>query len=182
MRNCFKRGPAGLTAFLALFICLAIPQSASAQLFLGGGLVYGTDISSLGLQANGHLVVNEENKLRIGADLTFFLPEKTSTEIGDFTTNLFAINVNGHYMFVTAEELIMYAIGGINLAFASVETPTIAGLPIDNTNSDLGLNLGGGVEVTVPFGRIYGELKYTVGGFDQLQIDAGVRIPIIGQQ
>ena len=168
-------------ACLFLLGAMAAPfQTASAQIYIGGALVYGADIKNLGLQANGHLVVNEENKLRVGANLTFFFPEKTSTPAGDITTNLFAINVDGHYMFVTSEELILYAIGGLNLSFVEVDAPTVAGFVFDASSSDLGINLGGGVEYTVQFGRIFGELKYTVGGFDQLQIDAGVRIPILG--
>ena len=157
------------------------PGTANAQIFIGGGLVFGADIENLGLQANGHFVVNEEKKLRIGANLTFFFPEKTSTAVGDITTNLFAINVDGHYMFVNAEDLIMYAIGGLNLSFVNIDAPTITGIgAFDTSASDLGINIGGGVEYTVPFGRAYAELKYTVGGFDQLEIGAGVRIPLAG--
>ena len=180
MCNCFKTWRNVSAIMLLLGITSLMPETASAQMFLGGGLVYGADIESLGLQANGHLVVNEENKLRIGADITYYFPKKTDTAFGDITTNIFAIDVNGHYMFVTSEELIMYAIGGLNLAIVSLDLPGGTSTFVDNSGSDLGINLGGGLEFALPFGRFYAELKYTVGGFDQLEIGAGVRVPLLG--
>jgi hypothetical protein len=183
MRNSFTTWRMLSAVFLLLGVVALIPTTASAQLWFGGGLVYGAEIENLGIQANGHLVVNEENKLRIGADVTFFFPEKATAAGIEVKTNLFAINVNGHYMLVNAELLVLYAIGGLNLSFVTfdVDGPASELVFLNNgSETELGLNIGGGVEYEVPFGRIFGELKYVLGGFDQLEIAAGVRIPVAG--
>ncbi len=178
MNNCFKKLSCIFVLAFAMFTLFS--SEASAQLWFGGGLVYGAEINNIGVQANGHLVVNEENKLRIGADITYFLREKNSFAGIDVKTNVFTINVNGHYMLVTSDIMILYALGGLNLAFVSQEVDGVASEFVNEFGDDteIGLNIGGGLEYTVPFGRIYGELKYSVGGFDQLAIGAGVRIPI----
>ena len=173
-----------VVAFLFVFALFTmLSTQASAQFWFGGGIVYGGGVENIGVQGNAHLVVNEENKIRIGADITYFLTDKASAGGTEVKTNVFAINVNGHYMIVTSEELILYGIGGLNFGFVSVE---VSGLGseflnfVDSSSTELGINVGGGVEYAVPFGRVYGELKYVLGGFDQVVIGAGVRIPISG--
>ncbi len=181
MNYCFKKLPGIFVLAFAMFTLFS--SQASAQLWFGGGLVFGAEIENIGLQANGHLVVNEENKLRIGADITYFFTDKASVDDFELKTSVFTINVNGHYMLVNSDLIILYAIGGLNFAFVSVEAsgPASQFLDLVDTNdTEIGLNIGGGLEYTVPFGRVYGELKYVLGGFDQLVIGGGVRIPISG--
>ena len=183
MCNSFKKMP-GIAAFMAVFALFTfLSTEASAQLWFGGGLVFGSEVENLGLQANGHLVVNEENKIRVGADITYFFSDKASSGDLEVKTNIFAINVNGHYMLVDSDLLILYALAGLNFGFVNVEVSgpgsQFAEL-FDTNDTEIGLNAGGGVEYTVPFGRIYGEVKYVLGGFDQLVIGGGVRIPISG--
>lgn len=184
MRNCFNAWRTLPAALIVLAVIFSAPNTALAQMYFGGGLVYGAEIENVGIQANGHLVVNEENKLRIGADATFFLPEKATAAGIEVKSKLFTINVNGHYMLVDSETLILYAIGGLNLGFVSVDVDG----PADEiflfgsgaSDTELGLNIGGGLEYEVPFGRVYAEVKYVVGGFDQLVIGGGVRFPLAG--
>ena len=161
-------------------------SQASAQLWIGGGLVYGEAIENIGLQANGHLVVNEENKIRVGAYITYFFGDNVDLGDTEIKTNLFAINFNGHYMLVSSDQLILYGIGGINIGIVSIDIDGPGSQFIDLVNTsdsdtEIGLNIGGGVEYGVEFGRIYAELKYVLGGFDQLVIGAGVRIPLSGR-
>ncbi len=183
MCNCFKKWN-NLAAFLTVFaFFMMFSMQASAQMWFGGGLVFGEGIENLGLQANGHLVVNEENKIRVGADITYFFPNKSSILDAELKTSIFAINVNGHYMLVTSEQLIFYAIGGLNFGFVSFEYDGVGGeffSLVDESSTEIGINVGGGLEYGTDFGRIYAELKYVLGGFDQLVIGAGVRIPIGG--
>ena len=183
MCNCYKKLK-GASAFVFVFALFSLfSTEASAQLWFGGGLVFGSEIENIGLQANGHLVVNEENKLRIGADITYFFTDKASVDELELKTSVFAINVNGHYMLVSSDVLILYALGGLNFGFVSVDAsgPASQFLDLVDTNdTEIGLNIGGGVEYGVPFGRVYAELKYVLGGFDQLVIGGGVRIPISG--
>ena len=50
-----------IAALLVVFgSFMMFSSTASAQLWLGAGLVFGEGVENLGLQANGHLVVNED--------------------------------------------------------------------------------------------------------------------------
>lgn len=178
------------SALAALLIVFAFSTSkeASAQFWFGGGLVYG---ETIGVQANGHLVVNEDNNLRIGANISYFVREKSDINFdtfeGEVKANLVEFNVNGHYMLVNGESSILYAIGGLSFGFvtsdvsgASPEIERALENVIESSETDIGINIGGGLEVDVPFGRVYGEVKYVLGGTNQLVVGAGVRIPILG--
>jgi len=70
----------------------------------------------------------------------------------------------------------VYGIGGINFSFIEIEGKGAFSSSADDT--EVGLNLGNGAEFDVSFGKVYGELKYIISDFDQLVLDAGVRIPI----
>ena len=178
------------TFFAALLVVFAFTPSnkANAQFWIGGGLVYG---ETIGVQANGHLVVNEDNNLRIGANISYFLREKSDINIdsfeGEVKANLVELNVNGHYMLVNGETSILYAIGGLSFGFvssdvsgASPEIQQALETFVESSETDIGINIGGGLEIDVPFGRAYGEVKYVLGGSNELVIGAGVRIPILG--
>ena len=182
MFNCFKERK-NASAFLFVFLLfMTFSTQASAQFWFGGGLVYGEGIERLGVQANANLVVNEDQKIRIAGDLTYFLVDKSSALDVEFKTRVFTINANGHYMLVSSDQIVVYGIGGLNFAIVSVSASGAGSQFIDllDTNStEVGLNIGGGLEYELDFGRVYGELKYVLGGFDQVVIGAGVRIPII---
>ncbi len=181
MFNCFKKRN-NASAFLFVFLLfMTFSTQASAQFWFGGGLVYGEGIQRVGVQANANLVVNEENKIRVAGDITYFLVDKSSAPGIELKTRVFTINANGHYMFVSADNIVVYGIGGLNFAIVSITAsgPVSELVDLLSANStEVGLNIGGGLEYELEFGRVYGELKYVLGGFDQLVIGAGVRIPI----
>lgn len=188
MYSSFKKWQ-NLSAILFVFaLSFGLTNQATAQFWFGGGLVYGEGIENLGLQVNGNLVVNEENKIRIGGDLTYFFSSKSTlnTTLGSTETkvSLFAINVNGHYLLVDTETITFYPIAGINLGFVSTEIEGIGSefsAFVGDDGTEIGLNIGAGLEYTLEFGgRVFGELTYALGGFEQLVIAAGVRIPILG--
>ena len=147
-------------------------QQAQAQVVLGGGLAFGTDVESLGIQAGGHYMLNEEQGIRLAADLIFFFPGE---DVPGFDLNVFEINFNGHYLFYSEEELMAYALAGIAIDAVTIETPFG-----DASDSEVGLNLGAGVEYEMPFGYLYGELKVVAGGFGQVVVSGGVRFPVGG--
>lgn len=147
----------------------------------GGGLVYGTEIENLGLQINGYYRLPMNDQIFAGADLTYFLPDTESFSGGESSFRIIALNFNGQYHFFQDESLGAYGLAGINYAMLrSSADYDDANNQFDysDTNSEIGLNLGGGVEYQVDFGMIYGELKFVLSDFDQLVIGAGVRIPI----
>jgi hypothetical protein len=171
----FNFHPVSAALLVILLVIGWTPLDASAQFLLGGGLVFGSDIESLGIQANGNYVINEENGIRLAGDITFYFPD----DAPGVDLSLFTINGNGHYIFTTTESLLAYALAGLNLAIVSVETDiNVPGFDASFTDTEIGLNLGAGVEYEVNFGYLYGEAKIVVGGFDQLVLGGGIRVPI----
>ena len=154
-------------------LSLASPKAEAQILHFGAGPVYGFGIEKMGLQVNGNYVYDEN--IRFAADFTYFFPRDLGLDI---TANLVALNLLGHYLLINQEAFLVYGLGGLNLAFSNVDNLNIPG--VETTDTDLGLNLGGGVEVFQSFGRIFAEFTFTIGGVDQGMLAAGVRFPIGG--
>lgn len=137
---------------------------------LGAGLIYGSEIEQLGIRADGYYRINEE--FRIGGALGYFFPNDYGA--GDLTW--FEIDLNGNYIFYEEEEWTIYGLAGLNIMIISID-PDIGD---SDSNSEIGLNIGGGLEYAVDFGAVFGELKFAgLGGdADQLVLGGGVRFAL----
>lgn len=145
----------------------------SGDISIGGGLGYGTEIESLGIQAGGVYVINEQ--FRGAADLIYYLPNDSFG--WDFSW--FEINANGHYLFVTEDDLIAYALGGLNISTLKYDYPDNAFFNGGSVSeSEVGLNAGAGLEYNLDFAFLYAELKYILSSADQLVATAGLRFRI----
>jgi outer membrane protein X len=140
---------------------------AQSDLNIGGGLAYGTEIEAIGVQAGAVLGFNEN--LRGAGDIAIYFPDSPSGVDNSF----WAINANVHYLFMAEEATTVYGLGGLNYA-----TSKTSGSGMSFSNSEAGLNLGGGAEFGVGFGAIYLEAKYVVSDFDQLVLGGGVRFAL----
>ncbi len=153
-------------------------QRATAQIDIGGGLAYGSEIENLGIRADGVYTINEQ--FRAGANITFFLPKEMFPGV-DWTW--WEINANGHYLFPMDADVNVYGLAGLNFVNFKAEGQTVTG-PFGNTfsssysDSAIGLNIGGGAEYPLDFANLYGELKYTLSDYDQLAINVGLRFAI----
>lgn len=134
---------------------------------VGVGLAYGSEIEKLGITADAYYGLSDN--LRVGGALTYYFPE--DTPFGNI--NWFSIDANGHYFFLSEDELNLYGLAGLNLAILSYNYDTID----DESQSEIGLNLGGGVEYALDFADLFGELKFAgIGGdADQLVLSGGLR-------
>ncbi len=158
-----------LKAVVALF--MLIPIYSQAQLELGGGLAFGTDIENLGITAKGRFDINEE--LKVSPSITYFFTD----DAGYIKTNLFSIDGDVHYVFVL-ESVELYPLAGLSIGIVSVDFDT-PGFDTDASDTEVGLNLGGGVRYGFTENIIgFGEIKIVVGGFDQVIITAGVLVPL----
>ncbi|WP_138429730.1 outer membrane protein [Fodinibius saliphilus] len=134
----------------------------------GGGLAYGTEIESIGIQAGAVVGFNES--FRGAADFVYFFGK----EENGVDTSWWELNANVHYVFLSEATTTVYALGGLN--YATVEaTVSSGGFTASASNSEVGLNLGGGAEFGLGFADLYTELKYVLGDADQLGISAGLR-------
>ena len=168
-------------AALSLLVLLGITSlqnEAAAQLQVGGGLAFGTDIEAAGIQAGGTYFLLEEQGIRLALDLIFFFPGEDAV---GFDINVFEINANGHYIFNEGDAFIAYALAGLSLATVSVDVDLGPfGGTQSASDSELGLNAGAGIEYSIGGVKLYGEGKLVLGGFDQFVISGGVRVPIGG--
>ena|SRR5690625_3011587 len=155
-------------AFLFTFFLIAGVQSSQAQLVTqegditaGAGLSYGTDIEEIGLTVQAYYAFT--NEIRGGGSFTYYFT-------GD-NWNANEFNVDVHYLFRNEDGLILYGLGGLNFSTVSVSF-----MGQSNSETDTGLNIGGGVEYDLGSVYLFGEPKFTIGGFEQLQLTAGVRL------
>lgn len=164
---------------IALFLFASAGNDAQAQFIVGGGLAFGTDIESAGVQAGGVYALNDDRGLRLAADFIFFFPGEDAP---GFDVNVFEINLNGHYIFYSEDAVMAYALGGLSIATVSVDVDLgIPGVPSSSvSDTELGINAGAGIEYDLGFGYLYGEAKLVLGGFDQFVISGGIRVPVGG--
>ena len=153
-----------LTSAFILFLSFGIHTAATAQISVGGGLAYGENIEEIGLKLDGIYVINEE--FRAGADIIYYFTEDGIT--------FWELNLNGNYLFVEEEDLVVYALGGLNYARQSFD---IDGMN-NPSNSEIGLNIGAGLEYDLDFAKLTPEIKYALSDFDQLVFSVGLRFPI----
>lgn len=150
------------TLFFAAFITCLLPHTAFSQTEIGGGLVFGSDIEELGITLDGNFYISDQ--FSISPNLTFFFAEDP--------VNFFTINADGRYNFEVGSETIVYPLGGLNLAFTSIDTGGFGG---DTSNTELGINLGGGINYFFSDNLgILGELKFVVGDADQIVLTGGI--------
>lgn len=154
-----------LTALLAFGLLFATQTSLQAQTKIGAGLVYGEAAESAGINLNATFRVSPQ--IEFAPKLNIYFPEEDDTGLDGFWT----ANIDGHYIFAAETEYHLYGLGGLNIASAE-----IAG--IDESESELGINLGVGGEYHLEQFSLFSELKYVIGDFDQVVLGVGARFPL----
>lgn len=152
-------------------LILSFSITSQAQLSLGAGLAYGTGIDNLGITAKGQYAINET--FDGAASFTFFL---TGEDAPGVDLDVWEFNVDAHYLLSNTDKYSFYPIGGISIAGVKIDINTgIPGFDGSNTATEIGLNIGAGG--TLKFSESLsgvGELKYVIGGFDQLVANVGI--------
>lgn len=157
--------------FISLIAVIMLTASTSfaqsGDIKVGGGLVYGSEVEAIGLQANGVYGFTEE--ISAAADVSIYFPDGY---------DWWAINLNGHYNFHAEEGTSVYGLAGLNIATLSFDVDLGQFGSASGSDSEVGLNLGGGAEFDVEFAHVFGEAKYIIGNADQFVIGAGLRFAI----
>lgn len=144
-------------------------------------MIYGKDGSgidqidnNLGIKVDGIYTINED--VRAGAGFGFYFPH----EQNGVKQTVWKLNFNGNYLFFSEDKLILYGLAGINITGISFDysNQTGGGLAFSGSNSEIGLNIGGGLEYGLDFAGLFTELKYDISNYDQLAIGAGLRFDI----
>ena len=154
-------------------VLLFSAHTATAQIQLGAGLAIADEF---GVQVGGVYGINEN--IRAAVDFTYYFVDDVQVGTETLSTNVFEINANGHYLFLTEESYRVYGLAGLHFGISSIEEITVFGQTIGGSESEIGLNIGSGAEYDLGFANAYSELKYTIGGLDGLLISAGLRFPL----
>lgn len=145
-------------------------SNLKAQQF-GAGLVYGSEISNLGLGVNAVFPLGND-KLAISPSFFYYFP-KTSFNV---KTTWWELNGNVNYTFSETGIAQIFAIGGLNITGVTVK---FEGGIFGNTkasDTELGLNIGIGSNFDIGSSILpFVEAKYVLGNADQLSLIFGVR-------
>lgn len=150
-----------------LFILAFAPAAGAVQ--VGGQLLYGDD-TDLGLGARLEVGTSELFEYtRFQGDFNWYFPDDGNG------VDLTFWEIDGNLLyafdgFTTSDAVSIYAGGGLNLAHASVDF-TNGG---SNSDTDLGVNLLGGLNV--PLGQVSGfaEMRITLSGSEQYTLAFGL--------
>lgn len=158
--------------FVTVMLFLACSYT-NAQLQLGGGLGYGTQIESVGITVKGNYPFNEQ--WEGSGSFGYFFPN-TGTEFLEL--RYWELNADGHYIVKSTEKYTFYPLAGLNIAGISWDyenLPSTPFIPTDNSDTEIGLNIGvGGTLIFSESLSGYAEIKYTLSGYDQLIANVGV--------
>lgn len=168
-----------LIIFLSMCLTLSFSNITKGQFLVdyvtepgditfAGGLSSGSSVgfmeeSEFGLTLQLFYGITEE--IRGGVDYTYYF-------IGERQLSANEFNLNAHYFFRNRDNVIVYALGGINISRVEGEEERW-GPNVDSRN--FGLNAGVGLEIEVGNISLFGEPKFTLGGWNQFLITAGVR-------
>lgn len=142
-------------------ILMFVSSNLKAQIKVGGGAAYGTNISSIGISVNGEYALNETWDAAAG--FTYFF-EKNYLSWS-------ALDLDAHYTFTEIEGFgKLYGIAGLNMLFFNYKIPTVdlGGFGSygggSGTSSSAGLNLGIGTKIPMSEKiTLAPELKYALG-------------------
>lgn len=152
-----KKGALVSAALGGVLLCLPTGASGQATLF-GAEAMFGTD-TDFGIGGRVHLDLGWDAPIDFQAGFDLFFP--------DGPADYWEINTNLWYNIPTSgsSSALPYLGGGLNIGHSSVE---------DFDDTELGVNLGGGVKFgftnTIPFL----EARVTLGGVEQFIIGGGV--------
>lgn len=155
------------TVTLSLGMFLITTMVVQAQtISAGGGVGYGSKSENFNFQVNAYYKL-PSLPLRIGGDVGFSKPEDNITQIEG--------NANVHLLLLNEELITIYGLTGLNVLHTKVSVNDVSA-----SDTSTGLNLGGGAEVDLGFGRGFGEAKYVLGGDreEQLVLGVGVRVSL----
>jgi hypothetical protein len=147
-----------------------IRPDATDSTVAGVALVFGTEPSTLGLQGNVFVPVPMLKGLRLGGDLVMYLPFSE----GNVNLFWFSLNPGGQFVFDVGVPIHPYVEAGLAIVIIH---ESVKGGGGTNTDTELGLNIGGGAEYDLGFGRAFGALRFQFLGNsrDQAEFIGGMR-------
>lgn len=155
---------------------------STVVLFMGFGLLkaqndsniglmfgYGSEIEQVGVGVNAEFAI--VNNLTISPSFLFYFPEKYYY----ITRNMWEVNGNLNYYFLSLEQMGAYGLAGINYSHLSAKGDYM-GISSSDGEGKIGANIGGGFkfhlsEKFAPFA----EVKYVINDYDQVVAMIGMK-------
>ncbi len=154
--------------FLAIALISLAGLKSNAQLKLGAGLAYATELNGIGISANGVYGFNE--KWEGAATFTYYFKK-------DYVS-WWSLDATAHYVFMSNDKSAVYALGGLEILGTKVDMPDYGGLfGFDDSYSytDFGLVLGAGGRLNFSDKMAgFGELKIGIQSSTYIGLNAGL--------
>ncbi len=150
-----------------------------AQVALGGGLVYGSEVESLGIDLRATFDLDEN--WRIAPYFDYYFVDDDDNFFRDRTDiHVWTINVDANYVFDINNDLLgLYALAGLNLTTVKVDFNDGPLDDDDRSETDLGINLGMGLDFNLNKLTPFVELKYSFAdNVDQTVLSFGLKFDL----
>lgn len=165
------------TSLWVILFFIAGIRFANAQQPIRAGVFagYGTKVEKPAVGVTGEIGIMEN--LTVSPSFAYYFLEKNEFVKASF----WEINANAHYYFLTEGAFSVYGLAGLQIAGSTVKMD-LGGFGFGGyggSSTKAGVNIGGGANLELG-GKIqpFAELKYTLGGAEQLGIFVGVKYNI----
>lgn len=157
------------------------PQHSCAQVSLGGGLAFATDLNKAGVQLQGTYSINDEWGVKGG--LNFYLPDKYSYWGYETKISWWSLYCDAMYSFYAADKIHLYGVGGPLITVLRFKTKYSSewedefGMGLDDSDSDVRLGLGIGCLGEYNLSEklsLFSELKVNLASGSYINLNAGV--------
>ena len=146
------------------------PNTATAQVDVSVGPRLGIPVGDLSDDAGADVFLGGEVRLKFPEAPVVFKPS-LDFYFADDDVNIFTVDLDAVYEFgVDNQVFTPYAGGGLGITSVDVDRG-----PVDDDDTDLGINITGGARFLVEPVQPFVELEATIGGdFDRLGLTGGV--------
>ncbi len=171
----------GILAIALLFT--VVTNEAKAQLSIGGGLGYATDISKPGVLVKATYDIDET--WSGAAHFTYYFPDKVELFGGEIKTTWWSFGVDGRYKFMETDAIALRGVAGLIVTGVSVKSEyneddynlyfKSDDLSSSISSTEFGVGLGINAEFALGDAMgLFGELRYNLGGANYLAAQAGI--------
>jgi hypothetical protein len=153
-------------------VLLALPSAGQAQIQFGPQVAWGSD-SDLGVGARialGMPQIRPGVELHVGGDYFFFDCDSGFSEVD---CSWIEVNANLHVPVPVSPTLNTYAGAGLNVARVKVSVDGF-GDTFSASNTEIGLNVLGGLKFSAASFTPFVEASFTLGGGEQFVLRAGI--------
>jgi outer membrane protein X len=135
-----------LALVIVVLIGVATASAQKGEMAVGGNLLYGTEINSVGLGAKFQYGILDH--LRGEASFNYYFQNRGF--------RMWDLNANAHYIFGITEKFRAYPLAGLTVVNKSYAD-------VDDSITRFGLNLGGGCDYNINENwRVNAEFKYSI--------------------